>query len=110
MPRGPIIPHHVGTLKDKKISNLLNIILLIIFLGKNIISLCTFNIFFYISPYVTPTLNVSRKFSMCIIFSTGCIKIYNIKTSNEYYIQQYVFLHRVIQHYLSKHGKTLLNP
>jgi len=25
------------------------------------------------------TLNVSRKFSMCIIFSTGYIKIYNIK-------------------------------
>jgi len=28
---------------------------------------------------VTPTLNVSRKFSVCIIFSTGYIKIYNIK-------------------------------
>jgi hypothetical protein len=27
--------------------------------------------------FVTPTLNVSRKFSMCIIFSSGYIKIYN---------------------------------
>jgi hypothetical protein len=41
---------------------------------------------------VTPTLNVSRKFSMCVKFSTGYIKIYNNKTSNEYLIQQYVFV------------------
>ena len=36
---------------------------------------------------VIPILNVSRKFSMCIIFSTGYIRVYNIKTSNEYYLQ-----------------------
>ena len=30
--------------------------------------------------FVTPTLNVSRKFSMCIIFSIGYIKIYNLRT------------------------------
>jgi len=28
--------------------------------------------------FVIPILNVSRKFSMCIIFSTEYIKIYNI--------------------------------
>jgi len=51
---------------------------------------------------VTPTLNVPRKFSMCIIFSTGYIKIYNMKTLNEYHIQQYTFVQSIIQHYLSK--------
>jgi len=29
---------------------------------------------------------------MCINFSTGYIKIYNINTSNEYFIQQYTFM------------------
>jgi len=43
---------------------------------------------------VTPTLNVSKKFSMCIIFSTGYIKIYNLKSSNEYHIQQITFVHQ----------------
>jgi len=32
----------------------------------------------YINIIVTPILNISRKFSMCIIFSTGYIKIYNV--------------------------------
>ena len=31
-----------------------------------------------LKKFVIPILNVSRKFSMCIIFSTGYIKIYNI--------------------------------
>jgi len=51
---------------------------------------------------VTPTLNVSTKFSMCIIFSTGYIKIYNMNTLNEYHIQQYAFVQSKIQHHLSK--------
>jgi hypothetical protein len=37
--------------------------------------------------FVTPILNVSRKLSMFVIFSTGYIKIYNNKTPNEYHIQ-----------------------
>jgi len=45
---------------------------------------------------------VSRKFSMCIIFSTGYIKIYNIKSSNEYFIQQHAFVQSTIQYYTSK--------
>ena len=52
--------------------------------------------------YVTPTLNVSRKFSMYIIFSTEYIKIYNIKASNEYFTQQYMFVHSTIQYNSSK--------
>jgi len=51
---------------------------------------------------VIPILNVSRKFSMCIIFSTEYIKIYNMNTSNEYHIQQNAFVQSVIRHYLSK--------
>jgi len=51
---------------------------------------------------VTPTLNVSRKFSMCIIFSIGYIKIYNTKTLIDYFIQQYVFVQTTIQYYSSK--------
>ena len=46
-------------------------------LGKNL------NIFFVLEKNVIPILNVSRKFSMCIIFSTGYIKIYNINSTNE---------------------------
>jgi len=38
---------------------------------------------------VSPTLNVSSKFSMCIIFSIGYIKIYNIISPNGYNIQQF---------------------
>jgi hypothetical protein len=34
---------------------------------------------------VTPIPDVSRKFSTCVEFSTGYIKIYNNKISNEYY-------------------------
>ena len=49
---------------------------------------------------VTPILNVSRKFSMCIIFSTGYIKIYNINSTNEYFIQQHAFVQSTIQHKL----------
>jgi hypothetical protein len=33
---------------------------------------------------VTPILDVSRKSSTCVKFSTGYIKIYNIKTSNKF--------------------------
>jgi len=51
---------------------------------------------------VIPTLNVSRKFSMCIIFSTGYIKIYNINSSNECFIQKHVFVQSTIQYYTSK--------
>jgi len=52
---------------------------------------------FYDDPkinVVTPTLNVSKKFSMCIIFSTGYIKIYNLISLNEYHIQQFTFVHQ----------------
>jgi hypothetical protein len=41
---------------------------------------------------VTLTLNVSRKFSMCVIFSTGYINISNNKISNEYLIQKQAFV------------------
>ena len=51
---------------------------------------------------VTSILNVSRKFSMCIIFSTGYIKIYNINSSNEYFIQQDAFVQSTIQYNSSK--------
>ena len=51
---------------------------------------------------VTLILNVSRKFYMCIIFSTGYIKIYNINSSNEYFIQQHAFIQSTIQYYTSK--------
>ena len=46
---------------------------------------------------VTPILNVSRKFSMRIIFSTGYIKIYNINSTNEYFIQQNAFVQSTTQ-------------
>ena len=56
----------------------------------------TFRGAFFCNVGVIHTLNVSRKFSMCIIFSTGYIKIYNINSTNEYlynntrsYNQQY---------------------
>jgi hypothetical protein len=39
-------------------------------------------------PNVTPILDISRKSSMCISLVLDTLKIYNIKTSNEYYIQQ----------------------
>jgi hypothetical protein len=39
-------------------------------------------------PNVTPILNVSRKFSMCINLVLDTLKIYNIKSSNEYIVQQ----------------------
>jgi len=39
---------------------------------------------------------------MCIIFSTGYIKIYNINSSNEYFIQQHAFVQSIIQYYTSK--------
>jgi len=45
---------------------------------------------------VIPILNVSRKFSMCIIFSTGYIKIYNIK------IFEWIF-------YTTTHVRTINN-
>jgi len=57
---------------------------------------------FVLAFFVIPTLNVSRKFSMCIIFSTGYIKIYNINSSNEYFIQQYAFVQSTIQYNSSK--------
>jgi len=57
---------------------------------------------FVLAFFVIPTLNVSRKFSMCIIFSTGYIKIYNINSSNEYFIQQYAFVQSSIQYNSSK--------
>ena len=47
-------------------------------------------------------LNVSRKFSMCIIFSTGYIKIYNIEFSKEYIIHQHAFVQSTIQYNSSK--------
>jgi hypothetical protein len=52
----------------------------------------TLNILLWDIRAVTPILNVPRKFSMCVILSTGYIKIYNNKSSNEYYIQQITFV------------------
>jgi len=43
-----------------------------------------------------------EKFSMCIIFNTGYTKIYNINSSNEYFIQQHAFVQSTIQYYTSK--------
>jgi len=60
-------------------------------------SLFTTLLILSLSVPITPILNVSRKFSMCIIFSTGYIKIYNINSSNEYFIQQYEFVQSTIQ-------------
>ena len=58
--------------------------------------------------FVTPILNVSRKFSMRIIFSIGYIKIYNISSTNEYFIQQNAFIQSTIQYYTSKYVKYIL--
>jgi len=63
-----------------------------------------------LNVYVMPILNVSRKFSMCIIFSTGYIKIYNIKTLNEYYIQQFTFVLPKCNTNYPIYDKALLNP
>jgi len=52
--------------------------------------------------FVILILNVSRKFSMCIIFSIGYIKIYNINSSNEYFIQQHAFVQSTMQYNSSK--------
>ena len=49
-------------------------------------------VYFLVFIFVTPILNISRKFSMCIIFSTRYIKIYNINSKNEYFIQQHAFV------------------
>jgi len=57
---------------------------------------------------VTPILNISRKFSMRIIFSTGYIKIYNINSTNEYFIQQNAFVQSTIQYYTTKYVKYIL--
>jgi len=34
---------------------------------------------------------------MCIMFSTGYIKIYNLITSNEYHIQQFMYVQQNYQ-------------
>jgi hypothetical protein len=47
---------------------------------------------------VTPILDVSRKSITCVEFSTGYIKIYNNKFSNEYYLQQHAFVQRYTTH------------
>jgi len=57
---------------------------------------------------VTPILNVSRKFSMRIIFSTGYIQVYNISSTNEYSIQRNAFVQSTIQYYTSKYVKYIL--
>ena len=59
---------------------------------------------------VTPTLNVSRKFSMCIIFSTGYIKIYNLITSNECHIQPFKFVHQNYYTTIQEYRNAFLNP
>jgi hypothetical protein len=44
---------------------------------------------YFLVVVVTPILDVSRKSSMCVILVLDTLKkIYNIKTSNEYQIQQ----------------------
>ena len=85
----------------------------LLYLKKNYIFSLYFSVTFVLFAFtliwnVTPTLNVSRKFSMCIIFSTGYIKIYNLNTSNEYHIQQFTFVHLKIQHILSNIYKITL--
>jgi len=45
---------------------------------------------------------------MRIIFSTGYIKIYNINSTNEYFIQQNAFVQSTIQYYTSKYVKYIL--
>jgi len=45
---------------------------------------------------------------MHIIFSTGYIKIYNINSTNEYFIQQNASVQSTIQYYTSKYVKYIL--
>ena len=61
----------------------------------------------YIIDIVTPTLNVSRKFSMCIIFSTGYIKIYNLNTFEWIFYTTIRVRTSIIQHYTSKLSKCI---
>jgi hypothetical protein len=65
-------------------------------------------IIFFIFYFVTPILNVPRKFSMRVIISTGYIKIYNLN-----YIQMNIIynnhIHTTTKQYISSiHNEYIL--